>query len=99
MFLTFTTQSYHIPETSLYSTHGLSVVHDTVVVIRDAERIGVVSVILVEIILEFVVDVFIVDLHVAVSIGSRLFVVETDRVAQLVNNNAFLEELKRLGEK
>ena len=69
--------------------------HDTVVVIRDVERIGVVAVILVEIIFEVVVDIFIVDLHVAVAIGSRLLVVETDRVAQLVNDNAFLEDIKR----
>ena len=65
--------------------------HDAPVVILKAVVGHVTPVILVEVIFVVFLNIVTVNLHMVVTIGSRLLMMEADRVAQLVYNNVMLK--------
>lgn len=66
------------------------IMQDGVVIIGEAERVDLVSCQLVEVVLLAVHNVARNDLHVLVSVGSRMLVPEADDVAELVDDDAEL---------
>ena len=72
-----------------------AVVHDTGVVIGHIQVLDDAPRVLLEVVLQVVRDVLGVDLDVLVTVRSRLLVVKTQCVAQLVNHRAFLNNIAK----
>lgn len=72
-------------------THCLAVVHDAVVVVGDVVVLDDSPRILLEVEVHAGRDVAADDSHVAVTVGPRLLVVQTQRVAHLVDDDLLLQ--------
>ena len=75
--------------------YRFSIVHNAGVVIGHIQVLDDAPRVLLEVVLEVVRDVLLVDLDVLVTVRSRLLVVQTQRVSQLVNHRAFLNRHAR----
>ena len=74
------------------TTYVCAVMHDGAYIVLDISRRHVIKGVLLEVALASGLDVLEENVNVLVSVRSRLLVVETDGVADLVSDNSKLEE-------